>query len=329
MKRQAVSIVCLSSALVLLLGVGAAQPQRSDQPASANTQDTTQSPAARPNRANEQDRDVDRKRLEIEINQDALRDRLNRSIIRSQQILDRSKAALEKLDAGASPSEVLSDMKIEGIARSANRESQPTPSAERRPGSPNPEGNPANKRSLTPADREELQAFLRVHFPELLKKFEPVIASNPRGADMLLVQIAPPIREIMYLRDAQPELAEIKIEEMRIGFAFVDSMQNYRQVSSKPDSTDTEKADALSELRELAAQRFDVQLRAKQFEIEQLEARLNELKGSVDEILARRQIEIDRIVGAAMRSPRNHARENPGSRRDGQTSLDRRKSGDD
>lgn len=333
MKLQSLSFVCISSVWVLLSSSGIPHVQPATRPAgdqkNASTQSESQPAPARSGRPQEQDRNPDHKRLEIQINQDALRDRLNRSIIRSQQILERSKAALEKLDAGASPSEVLSDMKIEGIAHNPVREPQPAPNADNgRPGGPNPEGNPANKRSLTPEDREELHAFLQVHFPDLWKSLEQVIGFNPRSADSLLVQIAPQIREIMYLRDTQPELASIKIEEMQIGLAFVDSMQQYRQVMNTPESSASEKADALTTLRELAAQRFDVQLRAKQFEIQQLEARLDELKGSVDEILSRRQDEIERVVNAAMRNPRNRTRENTGSRRDGSENRNKN-SGDD
>lgn len=259
--------------------------------------------------------------LEIRVNPEALRNRLNRSILRAEHTLKLHRAALVKLDEGASVSEVLSELKRRNLlpkddsgeprtrparAQQGNGSTQsPRAGRNQQEGTP---GSASNARShadrLTPREREMMHRFIRENFPDLSTNLQRIVEHDPGSADRLLARMSPRIREILLLKETQPDLAKIKTAEMRIGMAFVEASRIYRMTLNRPNATESEREEALARLREVASERFDVQLRAKQLEIANLESRLNELKGSLGTIEDRREAEINHMVTAAERSAR-------------------------
>lgn len=119
--------------------------------------------------------------------------------------------------------------------------------------------------------------------------------------------MSPQIREILLLRDTEPELADIKIQQMRIGLDFVEALGVYRAALRSDDTTERDRSRAMATLRDLAAARFDAELRAKQYEIDRLRNRLGELENSVEQIEQRREAEIEHMLATAVRSARRQA----------------------
>ncbi len=288
MKKTRLLVTNTVLSALAMLGLAslmmAAMPQPAGSPAPGN-------PQLRP--ANAQNGPPPGVSLEIRIDPETLRQRLNRTIMRSQQTLDRSQSALAKLDAGASATEVLAELRLSGVSRRDD------------------DGSRGGRASggMAPEEREQMHAFLAEHFPDLWANLSPIIESDPRGADGLLARMAPQIREILFLRRTQPELGSIKIEQMRVGLDFVEASRVYRVKLNAPDATQSEKRDAMVTLRALAAARFDTDLRAKQFEIDRLEGRLDELRDSIEEIRARRDMEIEHMVSAAVLNARRQSRQ--------------------
>ena len=240
--------------------------------------------------------------VEIQINPDALRARLMRSIERAQRIIDTHTAAIEKLDAGASPTEVLAEIKNKGDFRSAQRVRPPTRKQD---------GHPDGPGGLSPKEKHRLQTFLQENFPELWENFAPVVRLNPQGADRLLARMGPQIREILMLEEHEPELADIKKREMRAGLVFVEASRLYRKAKNTPGVSDEEIQAAYERLKEIAAERFDIQLEAKSYEISKLEARLNEFKSSVDLAKDTRDAQVAHMVEAAIKPPVKPKRDEP------------------
>lgn len=241
--------------------------------------------------------------LELKINPEALRIRLQRSIARSEDMLQRHRAALEKLDSGASASEVLGELRSDSITRGGRTLARSE--SERQPES-SPDAPPSTSGGM--ADRDRIVGFLKAEFPKLWGNLEPIVRENPRAADRLLDRMAPQIREILYLRDTQPELARLKTEQMHAGLDFVEAARSYRMLINSPQADEADLGDARSRLEALAARRFDVDLRTKQLEVERLEARLTELKNSVEQIEQRREREIAQMVATAERSAQRQNR---------------------
>ncbi|MDF1808402.1 MAG: hypothetical protein P1U42_01770 [Phycisphaerales bacterium] len=237
--------------------------------------------------------------VDIRINPDALRSRLTRSISRTEKMLASHKSALEKLDAGASAQEVLEAMRLDNAGRGLNPEQRPAPT--RRAGEQN---KPST--DLNPKEREELHQFINEHFSDLSRNLELLTTADPHGADRILTQLAPQIREVLMLQATEPDLARIKIHDMQAGLNFIEASRNYRMTSNNENANESQQADALAQLHDAAAQRFDAQLNAKQFEISKLEARLDELKSAVDHLESKRSEEIDRMIVIAKRNAVRH-----------------------
>lgn len=295
MKRTTLGIACVGASLLMMGGF--TQPEQSTDHQAPDT--ANQSVSDKPERP--------KHAVEIRVNPDALRDRLSRSILHAQQMIDRSTAAIAKLDEGASPSEVLSEMRLQGIARlgTSKNDQRNDEVDHERPAL----GSPRDGRSPTSMERQERQSrnrptitqeatneFMQQNFPKLWKNIELVRAADPRSADRLFGRMQPQIHEILLLTESQPDLAKIKLNEMRAGLNFVDAAGVYRRVLKDTNSTDADKADALNTLHQLAGERFDAQMDSKLFEIQRLEARLNELKDSVENIESQRDREIERML---------------------------------
>lgn len=235
--------------------------------------------------------------LELKIDPEALRIRLQRSIARSEDLLERHRAALEKLDSGASASDVLGELRSEVASRGGR-------SFGRIESDRKPESSPGA--AVSPAgaipDRDQIVGFLQSEFPKLWANLEPIVLENPRAADRLLERMAPQIREILYLQGTQPELAQLKTEQMHAGLDFVEAARSYKMLVNNAQADEDELAASRAQLEALAARRFDVDLRTKQHEVDRLEARLAELKESVQQIEERREREIAQMVASAERN---------------------------
>ncbi len=295
-------IVIVGSALLVVSAMGGlVQPTDSpqDQPGTERTQasspaahDSDHKPDQRADRPHEPRRQV----LDVRINAKALRARLNRSILRAEETLKLHRAALAKLDEGASASEVLAAMKRQDFTRPSRAEQRPA----QRPGlGPGPGG-------LSPQERQAMYQFLREHFPKLADNLQQIVEYDARSADRLLARMSPQIREILLLTETQPELAQLKIAEMRAGLALVEASGAYRAAMSDPAASESDRADAIARVRQAAGERFDAQLKAKKLEVAKLEARLNELKDSVHQIEQRRDTEIEQMVESTKRNARRH-----------------------
>lgn len=295
MKPQPFKMIGVAGCAMVVIGamIGLAQPTDSpqDQPGTERTQasspaahDSDHKPDQRADRPHEPRRQV----LDIRINAKALRARLNRSILRAEETLKLHRAALTKLDEGASASEVLAAMKRRDFARN--------PKAEQRP----------NHDLLSPQERQVMHKFLRKNFPKLADNLQQVAQYDARSADQMLAKMAPPIREILLLTETQPELAQLKIAEMRAGLMLVEASSAYRAAMNSPSASESDRADAIARVRQAAGERFDAQLEAKKLEVAKLEARLNELKDSVNEIEQRRDTEIEHMVESTKRNARRH-----------------------
>lgn len=239
--------------------------------------------------------------LEVKLNPETLRIRLQRMIERGQEMSERAQSAIDKLDAGASASEVLNELRPQDASTSGEANGRPERGMNKRPDEPRDAG-PNGQRPNPMGDHEEIHAFLRSEFPELWENLEPIITQDPRNAERLLGRMAPQIREILALKRSHPELASTKTIQMRAGLDFVEAARVYRTILSNPDASDEQIAKALLDMRTHAETRFDAELRAKQLEIAKLEEQLDQLRFSVDALEERRAYEVDRIVTAAQKN---------------------------
>jgi hypothetical protein len=292
MRHQLNSICVLTALAGCMLGMAQPKPRGGER-----------SP---PNEASAaEDREPPRGRLELEVqlDPDALRVRLQRMIERGETMAQRAQSALEQLDSGASASDVLNEL------REPERELGLSPERENRRGPRDRENGPPSTRPTPQSDHQAILGFLKDEFPELWGNLDPIIRNDPRSAERLLGRMAPQVREILALKRSHPELASIKTTQMRAGLDFVEAARVYRTVINNQDAGIDEINRAKAEMRRHAEARFDAELRAKQLEILKLEERLDQLRFSVSALEERRQLEVDRILSAAEKNAKRLTRQ--------------------
>lgn len=306
MRHQRLTVCLLATLAGCMMGM--TQPDRGERP----TDDAKRSMPDRESAPG-------RLGLEIKLDPEALRIRLERMVQRGQEMAERGQSALDKLDAGASAKDVLSELR-------PDQSNQDRPEREARPqsrreasGMPKPPGS-------FEEDRAAIHAFLQEEFPELWENLSPILKQDPSSAERLLGRMAPQVREILALKRSHPELASIKTTQMRAGLDFVEAARVYRTVLTNPDAGNDQIEQATDEMRKHAEARFDAELRAKQLEIAKLEERLNQLRFSIDALEDQRESEVDRIVNAAKN---NAVRLNTQQSQRKKRNKDRSGSGDD
>lgn len=282
----------LSTSILCMLGM--TQPDRGAPPPPPQA-DGADSPETR-------DGPRGRLGIELQLDPEALRIRLERMVERGQEMASRGQAALDKLDSGAPASEVLDELRDDSITRRTRSDVRPEVDEPRRNEARGPRTDQRD-------DHDAIYSFLKTEFPELWNNLEPFLKQDPRSADRLLGRMAPQIREILALRESHPQLAAVKTQQMRAGLDFVESARLYRIVLSNPDATQGDRESALDDIRTHAEARFDAELEAKMLEIMRLEARLNQLRDSISALEERRDHEVDQMVHTAHTNAKRLARQ--------------------
>ena len=115
-------------------------------------------------------------------------------------------------------------------------------------------------------------------------------------------RLTPPIIEIIELRRIDPELSRLKLEEFRAGLSYVEAVRLYR-VSIRTGAPSEERESLKAQVESAASARFDILVRIKTHEIETLNNRVQQLRTSLDELVAQRDEQIQQQVENASRTP--------------------------
>lgn len=153
-----------------------------------------------------------------------------------------------------------------------------------------------------PATPEELDAglaWVKEHMPRLGPRLEELKKSDAEAFARIMQRMRPRIAEMERLATENPESAKIRIAEWQAGMRVVDA-SNHLQDLKKSGGKETELAKARDDVHAALAEQFDAQLKMQEGEIGKLkertdraQKRIEELRGSRDEWLARRMEEIE------------------------------------
>ncbi len=240
-----------------------------------------------------------------------LRARLERTIARTESMLERHREALERLDAGESPAEVMRSLRSrEPLAEDGSAGGSPArgPNTEgpgpRGGGGPEGEsggggrtgiGGPMDRTvsELTPETRRRLRAFLRDQIPSVHEQLAEIEQQDRAMGDTLFDRMIPQLHEIVTEMDRNPAFGALKLEEMRTGLGVVDATQHLRSLPA--NASPETKAAAETALRDAIAARFDARMKMREHELERLAARISELHEQIKEERAGRDAEIETV----------------------------------
>ncbi len=156
---------------------------------------------------------------------------------------------------------------------------------------------------LSPREREELIAFIKLHFPEMYRRLQRFQQAEPARHGQALRRMAGPILRIMRLSQTNPELAEIMIAEHKVEMELFELQNAWAAPRSQ-----AEREAKRERIRDLVGQRFDLRQKRLGMEIEDMRKRLDEAMAR----LARQGADRAEIVEAETR--RMMERMGPGPR---------------
>lgn len=198
---------------------------------------------------------------------------------------------LEKLRAGVAPDEALGPMGMRFMQRRPWDDADdwggpwgghPGMGAGVPPGM----GPPAE-----PLPIEEVRAFIRENLPGLSQRLDSAGDADPTRTERMIRRMAPRIEEIMRQRATDPELARLRLEEMRTAMDIVDHSRALRRLTTD-QAPEGEVQKARRELRALLGRQFDLrqQLEARRIEttrheLDEAARRLRERQGTREQVL--------------------------------------------
>ncbi len=231
-----------------------------------------------------------------------LRARLERALERAEASVERHREALERLDAGESPAEVLrSARKRPGggrqvVARQGAEAAPPHPTqAQQRPHRDRVVDG--DGQGTASAERtERLRAFLREHLPSVHEQISQIERADAEAGRRLFARLAPQLGAVMDDTDRDPEFGALRLEELRAGLEVVDATHRLR--SLEDGASEADRVDAERGLRDALARRFDAKIRLREHEVRRLAGRLAEMHRAIREQQSERDAEIERAYRA-------------------------------
>jgi hypothetical protein len=214
------------------------------------------------------------------------------------------KALLARLDKGESPTDVAKDLADHQGGRDAARHDSAAGAQHN--------DRPARGK-VTPEDREHILKFLHENSPELSARFDKLIKSDPEAADRVLGHMVGRVRDAEAVKESNPALFRLRVQEMEGGAAVVDAMRAFREAKNATPADATRLSQATTQLRVALARQFDLRLSLQENEIEGLTKRLTDLKTDLDKKRSTREEQIDTMLtkvkeGRDQREPRDGPR---------------------
>lgn len=164
-------------------------------------------------------------------------------------------------------------------------------------------GGPDGRRAMGLEARREVLRQLREQAPDIADGLESLRRDDERMAEGFASRVAPRLREAMMLRERDPEVARMKIEEVRSGLGVLRSIREYRQAKNLPeDNADMIAArkarltGAEVDLRTAVSAALDVRLKAHERELTMLERRVEDVRKDLDEKRAKKDEGVDQLI---------------------------------
>jgi hypothetical protein len=200
------------------------------------------------------------------------------------------KALLARLNTGESPADVGKDLEPARTGRDQARRS-----ADQEQHAPRPERQ-GQRAKLSSEERDHALKFLHDNSEILGARFDRLMKSDPETAERVLAHMAPRIREAETLKEINPTLFKLRVEEMEGGAVLVDAIRAFREAKNASPQDPARLNQATEQLRSALAHQLDNRLSVQSNEIDSLTKRLAELKADLDKKRADREAAIDGML---------------------------------
>lgn len=241
-----------------------------------------------------------------EMNPEALKQRLERRLAETERVQELIRAALDKMEKGESVGEILRELEPAGRFRGGDGGNRPE--GGRRPDF-DPEGPPRMRgegegwspmqpgQPLPEAERERVMTFLREHLPLIAEKFQKLNDVDPDGADRMLSRLVPRLREAQRVAQSDPELARLRLQELKAGISVLEAVREIRRLQDMPGETPSaDLAAAKNDLREKLVAQSEARMQLQAHEIEALTKRVEGLRQELERKRANRDQSVEDML---------------------------------
>ena len=241
----------------------------------------------------------------------SLRERLESRLNEVQEQRRQLRAALERLEQGASPGDVFREFgpflrgqgRGEGPGRGEGQDRPPPPDGmrERDEGRQGP-GMRGDGRGQRPAqrqapisaeERERLMAQLREHAPDLAARVEAMQSRDPETARRFGARLLPRVHEAMRLRESEPDTFRLKIRELTNSASVFEAMRAFRDA---PEAEPAVRAEREGALRQALGEQFAIRREILARDIDALSKRLDGMRAELEKGEADKQDTIDMVI---------------------------------
>ena len=136
---------------------------------------------------------------------------------------------------------------------------------------------------MTAERRAAVLAELDTLAPRMAEAVRKIVAERPIRADAMLSRIEGRLNELRRVRAEDPEAAEIKADEFRVGLSIAHLFGEYRRTLAEFGADAEATINAKRELRTVVAQGLELKLQLQELEIERLERKVADLKRKLAE----------------------------------------------
>ncbi len=215
---------------------------------------------------------------------DALRTMLTAQLEASRQRQSDIEGALKLLDEGRPIEDVMEAARLRRSDYSRGPEGAPPQGDRPEPTEGDREPRQSRRDDVT---REQLEAFVRESMPPFWEKYTQMRGNDERFAQRIWDRLEPRVRELYHTHKRDETLGGLKIREFTIG---IDLMGGVRTVLEKrADAPESEEFKAaVTSLRGLFADYFDVRAQITQHEIDRLGRQIERMRAELDDTRAKR-----------------------------------------
>lgn len=233
---------------------------------------------------------------------ESLQKRLTQTLEFAKRIVEKHEAALAQLAQGQDPKEVMRELRSPELRKGFNGNAHHL----RAQGQPQGPGDNAHKhsppQSISKRDLKRVRNFIKENLPDIDSKLQMIEKMSPNSTEKLLARLAPKVIEILRLKEVNPTMSGLKIDELKAGLNYVNATTEYRAIVNAESSDQSQLDEALEVVRKAASDRFDSQVQIKQFEIHELTMRIQQLHIALENLTDQRDDQVQAQVNAAQKN---------------------------
>jgi hypothetical protein len=140
-------------------------------------------------------------------------------------------------------------------------------------------GRPRGGSILTRQQFDEIISVMREYDPALADRLSAYAEKNPDRIGPVLAPHLPRLMQLVYLKRHNPDMFRLRVQDYTLNRASLDAAQSLRDAARSKD--EDRAAQLRTELRERVTEHFRLRQRMRELELDQLQQRIEELRGQI------------------------------------------------